>query len=148
MEKYCKIVILKFIAMKKIIKMMLYCTMLALNTARAQSNIVSVSEEANTIKVSFILPAYSVQDAAVPEFYNNSTRFKSIVVKGFGVVGNVGFPELPQLTTDIHIPKESYDLSVSMSNAVTEIITLETPVVPAQRDMPELLYEQLKIFVL
>jgi hypothetical protein len=63
--------------MKKIIKVTLY-VMLVHSAARAQSNIVVVSDEANAIKVSFTLPAYSVQDADVPEFYSNATRFKTM----------------------------------------------------------------------
>ena len=74
----------------------------------SQTSPVSVSQSGNTITVSFTLPAYALKDTSVAGLYANTSEiFKFIDLEGFGIIDDVGYPQLPQLTLDLNIPKNS-----------------------------------------
>ena len=104
------------------------CLASILNVAHAQ---VEVSTAATNISVSFALPKYSLRDTVL-SMYDTTKTFTSITVKDFGVAYMEGYPELPQLTVDLQIPKNAYNFLVVVSNMSTDTITVIKPIAPAQ----------------
>jgi len=94
------------------------CTGIAI----AQSPVIQVANNSNSISVNFTLPAYTLQDTSVADLYNVPEIFKYIAINQFGTINDVGYPMLPQLTFDLHVPKGAFGFSVSVTNPVTEVV--------------------------
>ena len=116
-------------------RIILACLIVSVNLF-SQTSPVSVSQSGNTITVSFTLPVYALKDTTVAGLYANTSEvFKLIGLDGFGIIDDVGYPQLPQLTLDLNIPKNSSNYAVSVSGQVTQQITLNQRIFPTQEDV-------------
>lgn len=98
------------------------------------SSIISITQSGNSIIIDFALPSYSIKDTSVYEPYEITELYKSIDVEYFGNIDDIGYPQLPQLTLDLSVPYNSENFQVTVSNQVTQEITLNREYLPTQED--------------
>ena len=85
----------------------------------------------NGFTVSFTLPSYSLRDTTLTGFYDTSEIFKYVKLDDFGVTDDVGYPQLPQYSFDLHIPAGASGFAVASSGLVTQTVGINRRVVPA-----------------
>lgn len=100
----------------------------------SQTDPVSVSQSTGTITVNFTLPAYTLKDTLLTDLYDVSEIFKFIELNDFGIIEDIGYPQLPQYTFDLHTPR-AQNFTVTVSGQVTEQITLNRRIYPTQEDI-------------
>ena len=105
--------------------------------AQNNSNAVSISQIGNSITVTFNLPQYSIKDTSLLVPYGVSESFKYIDIENFGVIDDIGYPQLPQLTIDLSIPNGADNFNVVLSNVITETTTINKKILPTQEDVKE-----------
>ncbi len=88
------------------------------------SSVISILQSENSITITFNLPAYAIKDTSQFEPYGISEIFKYIDIDYFGIIDDIGYPQLPQLTIDLSIPHGSSDFQITSSNIETQIVTL------------------------
>ncbi|HAH23389.1 MAG TPA: hypothetical protein DCL77_06490 [Prolixibacteraceae bacterium] len=98
-------------------------------------SIVSVSEAENQFTITFNLPNYIVKDTSLLSSYNIPEIFKYIDIDYFGNIDDIGYPELPQLTFDLKTPTQSSNFQISVSNQITQDITLNHRFMPSQDEL-------------
>lgn len=118
------------------IVMFTLCFMLGAFRVFAQSP-VEVTPITNGYTVSFTLPSYTIRDTTLADLYTTEV-FKYIKVKDFGYVDDVGYPQLPQFSFDLHISKGASNFTVTSSSLVTQVIPLNRRIVPSQDDFDAL----------
>ena len=101
------------------------------------SNIISISQAGNSITVIFNLPKYSIKDTSLLESYGVSEIFKYIEVENFGIIDDIGYPQLPQLSIALSVPKGATNFEVTTSNMQTYTETINREILPMQEDLKE-----------
>ena len=99
-----------------------------------QSCPVEVTPITNGFTVSFALPAYALRDTTLTGVYNISEIFKYVKLDDFGIIDDVGFPQLPQYSFDLHVPSDASGFAVVASGLTTQTVSLNRRVLPAQDD--------------
>lgn len=118
--------------MKKIILIVVF---LMCKTVFAQNNgIVTYSQSGNTITVNFTLPTYQLVDTNTYALYGINQFYKYIKIDNFGILDDIGFPEIPQYSIDFAIPENATNITVASSNFVTTMSTLYQKIYPSQED--------------
>ena len=84
------------------------CCILGITSLFAQSAPVVVTPITNGFTVSFTLPSYSLRDTTLTEFFNTSEIFKYVKLDDFGIIDDIGYPQLPQYSFDLHIPMGAF----------------------------------------
>ena len=86
------------------------------NTEFAQNNeIITYTQSSNSITVYFTLPAYQLVDTNTYALYGINQFYKYIKIDNFGIVDDIGFPELPQYSIDFAIPENASNITVTLS---------------------------------
>jgi len=60
-----------------------------------------------------------------------------VVLGDFGFIDDIGYPQLPQYSFDLHIPAGASNFVVASSNQVTQVVSLNRRVLPTQEDFHE-----------
>jgi hypothetical protein len=120
---------------RKLLTLLLLLISLTGFTQKNSSSIVSVSQSRNSITVSFNLPEYSISDTSVLKPYGISEAFKYIDIEQLGIIDDVGYPQLPQLTVDLSIPQGASNFRVTASNTVAQTVLINRKIYPAQEDL-------------
>jgi hypothetical protein len=101
----------------------------------AQNNgIVTYTQSGNTITVNFTLPTYQLVDTNTYALYGINQFYKYIKIDNFGILDDIGFPEIPQYSIDFAIPENATNITVASSNFVTTTSTLNRKIYPSQED--------------
>lgn len=93
----------------------------------------SVSQSGTEINIEFTLPEYSIKDTILRQ-YGSSEVFKYIEIKDFGIIDDIGFPQLPQTTIALNVPDGTDNFQVSISNVVVRQINIDKRIMPTQDD--------------
>ena len=95
--------------------------------------------DTTSINVLFQMPQFSVNDTVLPSEYNVSQVFSCIHVddSSFGIIDSVGLPILPQLSINLHLPKNAYGISVSVQPTNMQTLNLSHPFLPKQEDITQ-----------
>lgn len=93
----------------------------------------SVSQSGTEINIEFSLPEYSIKDTILRQ-YGSSEVFKYIEIEDFGIIDDIGFPQLPQTTIALNVPDGTDNFQVSISNVVVRQINIDKPIMPTQDD--------------
>jgi len=114
-----------------------FAMLFSFNTAKSQTqNFIQVSQNNDTLQVSFTLPTYEIIDTSLYVPYGITQIFKYIEIDDqFGVIDSVGLPELPQLTFDLHVPYNAVDFSIRIVSAETTKIGINKKIMPSQEDI-------------
>ncbi len=108
------------------------------NTVFAQNNeIITYTQSSNSITVNFTLPAYQLVDTNTYALYGINQFYKYIKIDNFGIVDDIGFPELPQYSIDFAIPENASNITVTLSNLEYNSKTINRKIYPSQDD-PEI----------
>lgn len=108
------------------------------NTAFSQHNeIVTYIQSNNSITANFTLPSYQIIDTNTYDTYGINQYYKYIKIDDFGILDDIGFPELPQYSIDFAIPENASNITVTSSNLYYNSITLDRRIYPSQDD-PEI----------
>ena len=109
------------------------CFILGFSHLFAQSSPVTVTPITDGFTVSFTLPSYTLRDTTLANFATNEI-FKYVKLDDFGIIDDIGYPQLPQYSFDLHIPEGASDFAVTISNQVTQTLSLNRRVLPTQDD--------------
>ncbi len=71
----------------------------------AQTPNSSITQSGDTIIVDFTLPDYQIVDTSLFDPFGVTQIFKYINIDNFGIIDDLGFPELPQISIDLAIPR-------------------------------------------
>jgi len=113
------------------------CIFLGTFPVFAQSAPVVVTPINNGFTVSFTLPSYTLRDTTLTGLFNTSEIFKYVKLDGFGVIDDIGYPQLPQYSFDLHIPTGASDFAVASSHQATQVVSLNRRALPTQTDFNE-----------
>ena len=80
------------------------CSILGIPYIFAQSTPVVVSPITDGFTVSFSLPPYTLRNTTLTALFNTNEIFKYIQLDDFGIIDDVGYPQLPQYSFDLHVP--------------------------------------------
>jgi hypothetical protein len=106
------------------------------NAQNVVDEILNISSEDDKLFVSFQLPAFEIRDTNLSESYNIYEQFSYIQInEEFGVIDSVGLPLLPQLTFDLHVPKNATKFTVKILSSATKTINVKNKIIPAQEDI-------------
>lgn len=87
--------------MRKLKEILFACVLFCIctNSMAVSSDIVTIERQGDSIIVSFDLPAYTMADTSLYDLYGINEQFTYIDIDDdFGVVYDVGYPQLPQLS--------------------------------------------------
>jgi len=96
------------------------------------SQVTSITTIEDGFIIDFTLPTYTVKDTNIYEVYGINQTYSYIEMEQLGQMMDIGYPNLPQYTIDLHLPDDASQFSVSVSNRVTETIYLSKKIIPAQ----------------
>lgn len=101
------------------------------------ANIIQVSQNNNTLQVSFILPSFEMIDTTLVYPYQINEVFKYIQINNdeFGIIDSVGLPQLPQLSFDLFVPYNATDFEIRIISADTVKIGIDKKIMPYQEDI-------------
>lgn len=123
--------------MMKNIKRILGLLYLFLFSTTVFGQVVSITQNSNSISIHFKLPAYSIGEKT-SEVGNNPTLFNSInltdVDNVFGSIEDAGYPELPQITVDLQIPDNAVNINAQMTSITSSSMILSKKIIPVQED--------------
>lgn len=123
---------------KKLVSRLVAVLILTLNINLSAQDItpgvISLSQSGNLIIIDFQLPEYSIENINIYDEYGINQYYANIDIDNFGQVFDVGYPELPQLTVDLHVPEDATTFNVSTSNIQTETKYLSYKIMPTQKD--------------
>ena len=68
------------------------CAVLGVFSIFAQSNPVVITPITNGFTVSFTLPAYTLRDTTLTDFFATNEIFKYVKLDDFGIIDDVGYP--------------------------------------------------------
>lgn len=121
--------------MKKVKYIVIIGVLLMCKITFAQNNeVVSYLQYDNAIKVNFTLPTYQLVDTNTYAQYGINQLYKYVKIDDFGIIDDIGFPELPQYSIDFAIPENATNITVTSSNFVTTTTTLNRKIYPSQED--------------
>ena len=104
-------------------------------TQNKNSNIVSVLQTENSIVVTFNLPKYNIKDTSLFITYGISEIFNTIEIENFGIIEDIGYPQLPQLTIALSLPEEVTNVNVVASNMKIYTEAINRKILPMQEDL-------------
>lgn len=84
------------------------CFSLEIAHVFAQSSPVVITPITDGFTVSFALPSYTLRDTTLTEFFATTEIFKYVKLDDFGIIYDIGFPQLPQYSFDLHIPTDAF----------------------------------------
>lgn len=122
--------------MKQIKNVLFICFILLLfslsgYTQNLPSSLVTIIPQGNSFTITFNLQDYKFKDTILEE--NEFETFKWVEINDyFGIISDTGYPQLPQLTFDLHIPEDATEFQVSMSNIDTQHIIINRKILPFQ----------------
>jgi hypothetical protein len=96
------------------------------------SQVTSITTIEDGFIIDFTLPAYSVKDTNIFEVYGINQIYSFIEMEQLGQMMDIGYPNLPQHTIDLHIPDDASQFCVNISNRITETKYLFNKIIPAQ----------------
>lgn len=104
--------------------------------------IVTISETDSNFIIDFNLPDYEIIDTNIYELYgiNRDFTFINVESERFGIIWDIGYPCLPQLTINLSIPSGASDFKTSSSNITKETKTITYPILPSQEILLDSLY--------
>jgi len=111
-----------------------FCFVLGFTSVFAQTSPVVVDTITNGFTVSFTLPAYTLRDTTLTGIFNTSEIFKYVKLDDFGIIDDIGFPQLPQYSFDLHIPDGASGFAVTSSGLTTQTVSLNRRILPTQDD--------------
>ena len=103
----------------------------------AQTPISTITQSGDTIIVDFTLPDFQIVDTSLFDPFGVTQIFKYINVDNFGIIDDLGFPELPQISIDLAIPNSTICSGIDVSNITTSTITIDKQIMPSQ-EYPEI----------
>ncbi len=103
----------------------------------AQTQISTITQSGDTIIVDFTLPDYQIVDTSLFEPFGVTQIFKYINVDNFGIIDDLGFPELPQFSIDLAIPNSTICSGIYVSNITSSTVTIDKQIMPSQ-EYPEI----------
>src|SRR5574344_1056401 len=124
--------------MRKLKEILFACVLFCIctNSMAVSSDIVTIERQGDSIIVSFDLPAYTMADTSLYDLYGINEQFTYIDIDDdFGVVYDVGYPQLPQLSINLHLPVDSVQCTVTMIDSTIEKEFLYHKVLPIQPDL-------------
>ena len=113
------------------------CFSLGIAHLFAQSSSIVVTPITDGFTVSFTLPSYTMRDTTLTEFFTTTEIFKYVKLDDLGIIDDIGYPQLPQYSFDLHIPAGASNFSVATSNQMTQVVNLNRRVLPTQEDFDE-----------
>lgn len=96
------------------------------------SQITSITTIEDGFIIDFTLPNYTIKDTNMFEVYGINQTYSFIEIEQLGQMMDVGYPNLPQYTIDLHIPDDASQFSVNIANRITETKYLSNKIIPAQ----------------
>ena len=96
------------------------------------SQVTSITTIEDGFLIDFNLPIYAIKDTIIYDEYGSNQIYSYIKVEQLGEMIDIGYPNLPQYTIDLHLPFDASLFSVTASNRITETRTLARKVIPAQ----------------
>jgi hypothetical protein len=105
--------------------------------SQVPSSVLSVSQSGNSLIVTFNLPSYALKDTSINDPYGVSEIFKYVDIDYFGIIDDIGYPQLPQLTVDFNVPVGASNFQVATSNKVIQNTTINRRFLPTQDDYEE-----------
>ena len=110
------------------------CFVLEFSSLFAQSSPVEITPITDGFTVTFTLPAYTLRDTTLTEFFNTNEIFKYVKLDDFGIIYDIGYPMLPQYSFDLHVPYDASDFAVACSLQTTQTVGLNRRILPLQED--------------
>ena len=94
---------------------------------------IKISSQKNKEQITFTLPKYQIIDTNLLALFNNDKTYKYIKINNeFGVISDVGRPEIPQISFDIAIPADAHNLKIILSNTKYKNISIDKKIMPTQ----------------
>lgn len=94
---------------------------------------IEIASKQNQEQLIFTLPEYEIIDTSLYELFKINETFKYIKIDNeFGIVNDIGKPEIPQISFDIAIPSDAKNIEVKLINPVYKNRTLTDRLLPAQ----------------
>jgi hypothetical protein len=115
--------------------LLIFCFIL-LQTGYSQiipSDVVEISERRNEFVVSFHLPGFEIKDTVLEGDNNIFTHIN--IADYFGIIDDIGYPQLPQLTFDLHIKGKPSEFKIELLKADIFHIDLKYSILPTQDDI-------------
>ncbi|HPS65090.1 MAG TPA: C25 family cysteine peptidase, partial [Ignavibacteria bacterium] len=90
-------------------------------------NGITLTQSADGLTVNFAVPQYSFQDIKA-----NGTQYKLINVPDYGITSDVGYPQLPQVSFFVMIPKNETSVSYSVISQAKNDFNIDGQIYPKQ----------------
>ncbi len=92
-----------------------------------------ISNRTNEIQIDFLLPKYQIIDTSSFVFYGKNETYKYIKVSDdFGIINDIGNPEIPQISFDVAIPEDASNFQISVSDTKISYKTINKRIFPSQ----------------
>ncbi len=117
----------------KIIKVIIIFLLFTFKIFGQSPNCIKRTSKQNQEQIIFTLPQYKIIDTNLFEIFKVNESYKYIKIGDeFGIVNDVGKPEIPQISFDIAIPFDAENIEIKLKNPEYKSIFLYGRLLPAQ----------------
>lgn len=117
---------------KKALQLIFTCILVLSLSIVSSQNVISVSTNEDGFVIDFTLPSYQVADTNIFDAFGINQDYSIIEIENFGEMVDSGYPNLPQYTFDLHIPRDATTFNVSVSNKQSSATQLTNKILPFQ----------------
>ncbi len=92
-----------------------------------------ISNKTNGIQIDFTLPQYQIIDTSLFISYGINKTYKYIRVNSdFGIINDIGNPEIPQISFDVAVPVDASNFQIFVSDTDISYNTINEKIFPSQ----------------
>ena len=94
---------------------------------------IEIASQKSEEEITFTLPQYEIIDTSLFTTFKINETYKYIKINDeFGIINDVGKPEIPQISFDLAIPSDAQDFKIILSKTEYKNISLDNELMPAQ----------------
>ena len=117
----------------KQIKIIIGLLFITLNALSQEPNCLTITSRINEIQIDFTLPKYQIIDTSLTASFGINETYKYIKVNNdFGIINDIGNPEIPQISFDVAVPDDASNFQISVSDTEISYNTINKRVFPSQ----------------
>jgi gingipain R len=92
-----------------------------------------ISNKTNGIQIDFTLPEYQIIDTSLTVSFEINETYKYVKVNNnFGVINDIGYPEIPQISFDVAVPDDASNFQISVSDTEFSYNSINKRIFPSQ----------------